>query len=373
MGGKVVMDISQKRDNAISQFDFRGKIIEKEAYGSGHINGTFCIICDEDGNKKRYILQKINDKIFKNTDELMENIVNITTYLKDIIEKNGGDSERETLTIVPTKNGKSYYNGGEDNCFRVYKFIENAKTYDLVTDKNYFYESGLSFGNFQNLLSGFDASKLHETIPKFHDTVDRFNNFKITLKNDKLGIAKTIQNEIEFILKREKDCSIVCDALSKREIPLRVTHNDTKLNNIMIDDKTKKGICVIDLDTVMFGTILNDYGDSIRFGASTGAEDEKDLSKIECSMELFDIYTRGFIEGIKGNITKRETELLPMGAKLMTLECGIRFLTDYLEGDVYFQTSRKGQNLDRARTQFKLVQDMEQKWEQMTEIIQKYS
>ena len=178
--------------------------------------------------------------------------------------------------------------------------------------------------------------------------------------------------EIDFVLNREKDCHIICDLLEKGEIPLRVTHNDTKLNNIMIDNKTKKAICVIDLDTVMPGTVLNDFGDSIRFGASTALEDEQDLSKVECSMELFEAYTKGFIEGVKGNLTDKEKEMLPMGAKIITLECGIRFLTDYLQGDTYFKIDRDNHNLDRARTQFKLVLDMENKWEQMKNIVNKY-
>lgn len=367
------MNIEKQTDNAIQQFAFKGNFIEKKIYGSGHINTTFCLVYDENGATKKYILQKINDKIFKNTDELMKNIEKVTKYLSKLIEKNGGDPKRETLSIIKTKNGELYYNGGFDNCFRAYEFIENATTYDLVKDKKDFYESAISFGNFQYLLKDFNADTLYEIIPNFHNTVSRLDNLKKSIEKNPLNRVKNIEKEIQFILKREDDCHIICDALAKGKIPLRVTHNDTKLNNIMIDNITKKGLCVVDLDTIMPGTLLNDYGDSIRFGASTGLEDEKDLSKIECCMELFEAYTKGFLEGLKGNVTDEEKRLFPMGAKLMTLECGIRFLTDYIDGDIYFNTHYKEHNLDRARTQLKLVQDMENKWDIMVNIVKKYS
>lgn len=366
------MNIEQLRDLAIEQFDFGGEIIEKEHYGSGHINDTFCIVSSKNNKIKRFILQRMNTNIFKNPDELMENIYHVTEFLKKKIKENGGDIERETLSIVKTKDGKIFYKGKEGDCWRAFIFLEGTIAYDLIKDKNDFYEIAVAFGNFQRLLSEFDASVLHETIPNFHNTVDRLNNFKKVLEEDAFGRKKGIEKEIKFVLDREKECAIICDLLEKGEIPLRVTHNDTKINNILVDEKTKKGICVIDLDTVMPGTVLNDYGDSIRFGASTALEDEKDLEKVECSMELFEIYTKGFLEGSQGNLTEKEKELLPMGAKIITLECGIRFLTDYLQGDTYFKTSREGHNLDRARTQFKLVYDMEQKWEQMQQIAKKY-
>lgn len=206
----------------------------------------------------------------------------------------------------------------------------------------------------------------------FHNTVDRFAKFKKAVEEDACSRAKDVQEEINFVLEREKLAHILCDMQSEKKIPLRVTHNDTKLNNIMIDDETRKAICVIDLDTVMPGLAVNDFGDSIRFGASTGEEDERDLSKVSCSMELFDLYTKGFIEGCNGSLTKEELDMLPIGAMTMTYECGMRFLTDYLEGDHYFKVHREGHNLDRCRTQFKLVKDMEEKLEQMNEIVNKY-
>ena len=367
------MDINSQIDLAIQNFDFEGKVIDKKPLKKGHINDTFCIVCEtENKQNKKYILQKINTNIFKNPDELMENVVNVTSYIRKIVIENGGNPERETLNIIPTKNGENYYKDKDGDCFRVYKFIEDATTYDLVQNAQDFYESAVAFGNFQRLLSDFPANTLYETIPNFHNTVDRLNKLKQAIQKDAVNRVKNVKEEIDFVLNREKDCHIICDLLEKGEIPLRVTHNDTKLNNIMIDNKTKKAICVIDLDTVMPGTVLNDFGDSIRFGASTALEDEQDLSKVECSMELFEAYTKGFIEGVKGNLTDKEKEMLPMGAKIITLECGIRFLTDYLQGDTYFKIDRDNHNLDRARTQFKLVLDMENKWEQMKNIVKKY-
>lgn len=367
------MDINSQIDLAIQNFDFEGKVIDKKPLKKGHINDTFCIVCEtENKQNKKYILQKINTNIFKNPDELMENVVNVTSYIRKIVIENGGNPERETLNIIPTKNGENYYKDKDGDCFRVYKFIEDATTYDLVQNAQDFYESAVAFGNFQRLLSNFPANTLYETIPNFHNTVDRLNKLKEAIQKDAVNRVKNVKEEIDFVLNREKDCHIICDLLEKGEIPLRVTHNDTKLNNIMIDNKTKKAICVIDLDTVMPGTVLNDFGDSIRFGASTALEDEQDLSKVECSMELFEAYTKGFIEGVKGNLTDKEKEMLPMGAKIITLECGIRFLTDYLQGDTYFKINRDNHNLDRARTQFKLVLDMENKWEQMKNIVKKY-
>lgn len=367
------MDIKNQIDLVIQKFDLQGDIIRKDTLEKGHINDTFCIECKLDNNSiKRYILQRINTNIFKNIDELMENVFNVTSHLKKKILENSGDVERETLSIIKTKDGKNYYKSDEGDYWRLYNFIEDSITYDLVENVQDFYESAVAFGNFQMLLSDFPANILHETIPNFHNTVDRLDKLKEAIKNDAVDRVKDVKEEIDFVLNREKDCHIICDLLDKNEIPLRVTHNDTKLNNILIDNKTKKAICVIDLDTVMPGTVLNDFGDSIRFGASTALEDEKDLSKVECSMELFEAYTKGFIEGVKGKLTDKEKEMLPMGAKLMTLECGIRFLTDYIQGDTYFKVSREGHNLDRARTQFKLVLDMENKWQQMIDITKKY-
>lgn len=344
-------------------------VVDVKPYGSGHINDTFLVTLTDE---KKYILQRINTSIFQKPDELMDNIVRVTSYLREIIIKNGGDPQRETLMIVPTRDGKNYFKDQEGNCYRVYYFIEDAESFDVVRNPEDFYQSALAFGKFQSLLSEYPADTLHETIPGFHDTQKRYERFLAVVKEDKCSRAKDVENEIAFVMNRKDDMHVLSDMQREGKLPLRVTHNDTKLNNIMIDKKTHQGICVIDLDTVMPGLAVNDFGDSIRFGANTAAEDEKDISLVSLDLDLYGIYVRGFLEGCSGSLTKEEKQMLPMGAKIMTLECGMRFLADYIEGDVYFKIHRDGHNLDRARTQFALVADMESKWEKMHEIIERY-
>ena len=357
----------------VPKFAIEGTLTEAVPYGSGHINDTVRLTCAlENGGQKRYILQRMNDGIFKNPVELMENVMNVTSFLRKKIVERGGDPERETLNVIRTVDGDNFLKDEDGDFWRMYIFIENATSFDMVRTPEDFYNSAVSFGNFQLLLQDYPAATLHETIPNFHNTVSRFADFKKAVEEDVCGRAKEVQDEIRFVMEREADTHVICDALANGEIPLRVTHNDTKLNNIMIDNETGKGICVIDLDTVMPGSALYDYGDSIRFGASTGAEDEKNLELIKCDMGLFEIYTKGYVEGCGGSLSEKEIRMLPMGAKLMTLECGMRFLADYLQGDVYFKIHRPEHNLDRARTQFKLVADMEKKWDEMAGIVEKY-
>lgn len=364
----------KQMEEVISHFQYKGDLLSQEPYGSGHINDTFLLVFKTEVTKElKVILQRMNKEVFENPVELMENIVGVTSYLRERIIENGGDPERETLNVLPAVGGKLYYLDSLGDYWRSYKFIDHATSYDQVENPDDFYQSAVAFGNFQRLLADYPAQTLHETIKGFHDTKARFEVFKKVVEEDVMGRAKEVQKEIRFVLDREEIADFFCDLLEKGELPLRVTHNDTKLNNIMIDDETRKGICVIDLDTVMPGLAMNDFGDSIRFGASTAAEDEQDLSKVSCSMELFDQYAKGFIEGCNGKLTEKEIELMPMGAKTMTFECGMRFLTDYLQGDTYFKIHREKQNLDRCRTQFKLVEDMEQKWYTMQEIVKKYS
>ena len=364
----------EQRDEAIANFQYEGVLIDERPYGSGHINDTFLLTFEiaEMGCIK-VILQRMNKDVFAKPTELMENIIGVTSHLRKKIVENGGDPERETLNVIPTVDGKPYYVDSFGDYWRSYKFITDATSYDQVEKPEHFYQSAVAFGNFQRLLADYPAETLHETIVGFHDTKARFATFKKAVEEDKCGRAASVKKEIEFVLAREEIANYFCDLLRNGEIPLRVTHNDTKLNNIMIDNKTGKGICVIDLDTVMPGLAMNDFGDSIRFGASTAAEDEVDLDKVSCSMELFELYAKGYIEGCGGKLTKREIELMPMGAKTMTFECGMRFLTDYLQGDTYFKIHREHHNLDRCRTQFKLVEDMEKKWYTMQDIVKKYS
>lgn len=359
---------------ALAAYDFGGQVVGAVRYGQGHINDTFCgYIQTPEGEALRYILQRVNTNVFKNPDGLMKNIVGVTDFLREIIVKNNGDAQRETMTVLRTKNGKTYFTDSANGVWRVYPFVEGTVCLQKVEKPEHFYESAVAFGNFQWLLSAYSANELFETIEKFHDTKNRLANFEKALAADKFGRAKDVKAEIDFVLSRREDCNVIVDLLAKGELPLRVTHNDTKLNNILMDKQTGKGICVIDLDTVMPGTALCDFGDSIRFGANHCAEDERDLSKVNFDIDHYDIYTKGYLEGCNGALTVKELECLPWGAKLMTLECGIRFLTDYLEGDVYFKTHREGQNLDRCRTQFKLVSDMEAVFDEMASIVKKYS
>lgn len=362
-----------RKDEVIQQFEFGGTVTEANEYGNGHINDTFLLkVAKEDGTEAKAILQRMNHEIFKQPVELMENVLNVTSYLRDRIVEAGGDPDRETLNVYKTKDGKPYYKDSNGNYWRAYYFIEDATSYDAVEKPEDFYESAVAFGHFQKLLAEYPAATLHETIVGFHDTKARFERFLQVVEEDKCKRAKEVEKEIQFVLDHKETAEVLGRMQAEGELPLRVTHNDTKLNNIMIDNATGKAICVIDLDTVMPGLAVNDFGDSIRFGASTGAEDEPDLSKIWCDLDLYEIYTKGFIEGCEGRLTETEMKMLPMGAKVMTFECGMRFLTDYLEGDVYFKIHRDKQNLDRCRTQFKLVEDMEAKWEQMAQIVDKY-
>lgn len=358
----------------LDAFSFDGQVAGALRYGQGHINDSFCVyVQKEDGSEKRYILQRINTDTFQDPVGLMENIVGVTEYLQHIIRKKGGDPERETLTVLHTKTGEVFYTDSTGGAWRAYHFIEDTICLQQVQTPEQFYQSAWAFGNFQRLLADYPAHTLHETIPKFHDTRDRYKKFEEALKADICGRAKEVEEEVRFVREHQADCAVLMDLLDAGELPLRVTHNDTKLNNVLLDKASGQGLCVIDLDTVMPGLSLNDFGDSIRFGANHSAEDEPNLCLVNFDLELFEIYTKGFLGAAGGALTAREKEMLPWGAKLMTLECGIRFLTDYLEGDHYFKVHRPGQNLDRCRTQFKLVHDMENHWSEMAEIVQKYS
>lgn len=364
-------------DSVISQilaaYVLPGTVADVARHGKGHINDTFCVVCKTpESGTARFILQRLSQAAFPHPEEVMENFVGITSYLRREILAEGGDPLRETLSLVKTGDGADFVTDAEGRAWRLMPFIENAECYQSATPE-LFAASGRAFGRFQYMLRDYPARTLHETIPHFHDTESRFEQFLAALEADKMNRAEGVSPEIQFILRRKADCGVALRALREGKLPLRVTHNDTKLNNILIDRDTHEGICIIDLDTTMPGLAINDFGDSIRFGANHCMEDEQDLTKVNFDISLYEVFTRGFLEGARGSLTSAELEYLPWGARLMTLECGIRFLTDYLDGDHYFHVSHPQQNLDRARTQLKLVKDMEEQFDAMGAVVAKYA
>ena len=368
MGQKATAGLSQ----ACHGFAIKGTYKDCVPYGNGHINDTYLLTFQQSEEEQKYILQHMNKSIFTDPKALMGNIISVTDHLKKKILAAGGNPRRETLDFIFTQDGKPYFIDGFGEYWRAYHYVDHVYALDQVKNPEDFYQSALSFGRFQQMLSDFPADTLHETIPNFHNTAVRFGTFEKAVAEDICHRAASVQDEILFVKTRFDLACALENMQNQGKLPLRVTHNDTKSNNVLIDEATGKGLCVIDLDTVMPGLSVNDFGDSIRFGASTAAEDETDLSKVSCSMELYENYVKGFLEGCGSQLTPEEIQALPLGAKVMTYECGMRFLTDYLCGDTYFKIHRPHHNLDRARTQFKLVEDMKHKWDEMNAIIQKY-
>ncbi len=348
----------------VSAFQLEGKPVYCEPYGYGHINSTFLI---QTQAGKAYILQKINHHVFKDVPALMHNVAAVTAHLIKADPR-----PRHVLTLRYTKDGASFVQDENGEYWRMLDFIADSLCLERADDPADFYESAAAFGSFQNHLADFPAETLNETIPHFHDTPERYRQLRKAIDADVCGRAKDVQKEIHFYLEREAEAPLMVDMLAQGQLPLRVTHNDTKLNNVMLDAKTRKFLCVVDLDTVMPGLAANDFGDSIRFGASTAQEDERDLSLVHLSMPLYNAYVEGFLGACGLRLTKRELETLPLGAKLMTLECGSRFLADYLAGDTYFHVARPSHNLDRARTQMTLVADMEAHWQEMQDAIKSW-
>ena len=350
-------ELCAKIDEAKAAWSHLGKFTYCELYGNGHINDTFLAVSE---SGKRYILQRINHSVFKKPEQIMANITAVTEHIRKKVNE-----DRETLCVVATDEGNPCFKDSIGCYWRVYEFCEGTVAKDSVSCKEEFVACAEAFGRFQGQLADFPAEKLFEAIPDFHNTEKRFENLIKAIEKDICGRAASVKAEIEFALARKDFASTLESAHRSGELPLRVTHNDTKLNNILFDANDSTPVCVIDLDTVMPGYSVNDFGDSIRFGANTAAEDERDLSKVSLDLELYRAYADGFVRGCEGKLTKKELELLPIGARMMTFECGMRFLTDYLEGDTYFRTSREGHNLDRCRCQFALVADMEKKENEM--------
>ncbi|MBR2868946.1 MAG: aminoglycoside phosphotransferase family protein [Clostridia bacterium] len=353
----------------LNAFTFEGELKNIRQLHDGHINDTYVFVFNDNGKEHSYLVQVLNTYVFKMPDELMNNVVGVTGHLRKAVIANGGDPERECLTVYPAKDGKPYYIDSEGKFWRCYNFICNAHSCQSVENAEVFYNAAKAFGKFQQMLADYPGETLVETIPNFHNTESRFADFKKAVADNLSGRAGEVQKEIDFVCEREADCSVFVNLLKDGKLPLRVTHNDTKLNNVMFDDKTNEGICVVDLDTVMPGLSLYDFGDSIRYGANTASEDEKDLSKVSLSLELFKAYTLGYLTTAGESLTAEEIAYLPFSAKLMTLECGMRFLGDYINGDVYFKTTYPEHNLDRCHTQFVLVADIERKMGEMKQIV----
>lgn len=349
------MDIKQ----LTAAFALDGVPISWREFGHGHINSTFKVTTDTGAE---YILQKINKYVFRNPVRLMGNVIAVTDYLRSRVE-----DPRMAMHFILTRKGQSYFRDADGDFWRMYDFMKGFCLDAPESDED-FYQSGVAFGRFQELLSDFPADTLYETIPEFHNTVDRYRQFKASVAIDPLGRLAQVQDEVNFVLARENVGSTLQKMREDGTLPLRVTHNDTKLNNVLLDRKTRKSLCVLDLDTVMPGLSAHDFGDSIRFGAATAAEDEQDLSKMSLDLHMFEVYTRGFLAAAT-TLTDREVEMLPMGALIMTLEVGLRFLKDYIDGDLYFKTAYPEHNLVRARAQLKLVADMEAKMQNMERIV----
>lgn len=347
-------------------FEFEGGLSGIHEFGSGHINKTYIA----DFTERKYVIQKINTSVFKNPEGLMKNVFAVTDYLREVIAKNGGDPERETLHFIKTKGGDDYFVTPDGECWRAYVFVKDSVSYDFADTPELFGKSGAAFGKFQKMLAGFPADTLIETIPNFHNTEWRFENEFLpsvfSAGDEKLSEC---EDDIEFVTSRRGDMEVLTTLSALGRLPLRVTHNDTKLNNVMFDENTGECVCVIDLDTVMPGLALYDFGDSIRFGASTAAEDEKNLDRVSLDLDYFTAYAKGFLSEAGDTLTETEKQNLAFSAKIMTLECGMRFLTDYLNGNVYFKTDYEKHNLVRARNQFKLVEDIENKLDEMNKII----
>ena len=337
----------------------------------GHINSTYTLYFDQGSSVKRYLLQEINTHVFKNPIQLMENIEKITTFLSEKVRLSGAKNyENLSLRVIHTLDHHSYMISSKNHFFRVYNFIENAKTYQKTNDLKLFYNAGKTVGTFQNMLSDFDASQLHETIPNFHNTPYRFQTFLKVLKENPCDRAKDCEEEIQFVLHLKDFTPVITSLIEQKLIPIKVTHNDTKLNNIMFDCETKEGLCLVDLDTVMPGTILYDFGDAIRSGCNRADEDEKNLEKVRFSVDLFKAFSEGYLSSVASSITECEVNHLVDSAILMTFECGMRFLTDYLDGDHYFKTKYDNHNLVRCRTQFHLVKQMIEQKDVLEEIVQ---
>lgn len=356
-------------EKIIKHFNIQGELLEITPFGNGHINDTFLITIREKNKNRRYILQRMNSYVFKKPEEVMENVGKITTFLRQKIRKCGGDENRETLSFLKTEDGLYYVCNDEGDYWRICWYVEDTMTYEKMDSPEQFFLTARAFGYFQNLLCDYPAETLYETIPNFHHTIKRYQDFEKSVQNTQRIRYDNAQNEVRFLLDRKELSGKLLQLLERKELPLRVTHNDTKINNLLFDKISDLPICVIDLDTVMPGLAAYDFGDLIRTGASTAGEDERNLELVHFDITMYEACTKGFLGGCGGSLTKRELETLPFGALVITYEQALRFLTDYLNGDVYYKVTRPLQNLDRTRTQIRLLQEMEEQFDKMMEVV----
>ncbi len=352
-----------------SLFEMRSDFVEAQPFGSGHINDTYCAWYDQAGCRVRYIHQRVNHHVFKDPVAVMENVARVTGHaLQSLLAEGHPEAHRRTLTCIPARDGKPYAFDPDGNLWRTYPFIEGAKGYDEIECNEQAYQAARAFGAFQNLTADLAGERLHETIPDFHHTPKRLAALEAAIANDVAGRAADVQAEIDFARARAADCSRITDLIASGEIPERVTHNDTKLNNVLLDLTTAEGICVIDLDTTMPGSALYDFGDMVRTAAPTTREDDPDLKHIGIRLDRFESLVKGYLSTATF-LNDAELANLAFSGKLLTLECGIRFLTDHLQGDTYFKIKRPGHNLDRCRNQFAFVRALEQNMQAMEEIV----
>lgn len=356
--------------NIASHFSAAGEFAGWEPIKSGHINSTFEVNFETLTGGKDYLLQMINTEVFKEPDKLMKNVASVTDFIRKKTTEAGLDPETHTMYIIPTTDGQTYFRDAGGKCWRMYNYVPNSYSCDSVSSPEVFYNAAVAFGNFQKMLADFPSETLYETIPHFHDTGKRYKDFLEAVERDAVGRAAGAREEIEFVKSRKWDTDVLTSMIASGKLPLRVTHNDTKLNNVLFDRNTHEGICVVDLDTVMPGLSLYDFGDSIRFGANTAAEDEKDLTRVSLDTELYRQYVRGYLSTAGSSLVPAEVEYMPFSAKIMTFECGMRFLADYINGDTYFRIDYPEHNMDRCRTQFALVRDIENKFDEMNSITQ---
>lgn len=361
--------IDDKLSAVIAGFDFPGALERCAEIKTGHINSTYRLTFRLPEGAREFILQRINTFAFKKPEEVMENVSMVTEHLRRAIESRGLDPENRVLRVIPTRAGKPLFYDAEGGAWRAYNFISGAHSVDAVESPDQFVIVGQAFGDFQNMLADFPIQRLHDTIPFFHDTIRRQQNFEASVQKDVARRADGVQAEIAVVRSRLEPMGQIVRLIASGALPLRVTHNDTKCNNVMVDDATGQALCVVDLDTVMAGSVLYDFGEAIRFGASTAAEDERDLSKVRLNMEMFAAFAEGFISRTADGLTDAELDNLVLGPLVMTYENGMRFLTDYLDGDVYFRIEYPEHNLVRARCQFRLLEDMERHRGEMEDIL----